>query len=219
MSRLTSALLLSVACLCPSAFSQGLLGRIDGKTYVSPTGQFRVQIPVLPELGGDVSDTPNVVTFQDDFNVYISIAAFQQDATQRWENSTRGAKDYLIYFFSNFVLADFKQNFNGVQIESAKFVPGTLDGSLLTYLLVPGGTMFPERVQQFGGDAVPVAKRGNLLFVRNGFVFVISIELAERVIEGKAYGKSTEEQDEILRKRLLEMVDRITFTAPVAAKK
>ena len=77
----------------------------------------------------------------------------------------------------------------------------------------------PERVQQFGGDAVPVAKRGNLLFVRNGFVFVISIELAERVIEGKAYGKSTEEQDEILRKRLLEMVDRITFTAPAAAKK
>ena len=29
--------------------------------------------------------------------------------------------------FSNFVLADFKQNFNGVQIESAKFVPGTMD--------------------------------------------------------------------------------------------
>jgi hypothetical protein len=219
MSRFPSALLLSLACLSPAALAQGLAGRVDGKSYVSPTGQFRVQIPVLPELGGDISDTPNVVTFQDDFNVYVSIAAFQQDATQRWENSTRGAKDYLIYFFSNFVLADFKQNFEGVQIESAKFVPGTLDGSLLTYLLVPGGTMFPERVQQFGGEGLPVAKRGNLLFVRNGFVYVISIELAERVIEGKAYGKSTEEQDEILRKRLLEMVDKINFTAPVAAKK
>ena len=176
-------------------------------------------IPVLPELGGDLTDTPNVVTFQDDFNVHVSIAAFPQDATQRWENSTRGAKDYLIYFFSNFVLADFKQNFEGVQIESAKFVPGTMEGSLLTYLLVPGGTMFPERVSPLGGDAVPVAKRGNLLFVRNSFVYVISIELAERVIEGKAYGKSTEEQDEILRKRLLDMVDRITFTAPAAARK
>jgi len=55
--------------------------------------------------------------------------------------------------------------------------------------------------------------------VRNSFVYVISIELAERVIEGKAYGKSTEEQDEILRKRLLDMVDRITFTAPAAARK
>ena len=94
-----------------------------------------------------------------------------------------------------------------------------MDGSLLTYLLVPGGTMFPDRVQPLGGDSIPVAKRGNLLFVRNNFVYVISIELAERVIEGKAYGKSTDEQDEILRKRLLDMVDRITFTAPAAAKK
>jgi len=219
MSRFTAALILSLACLGSLAPAQDLAGRIEGKSYVSPTGQFRVQIPVLPELGGDVTDTPNVVTFQDDFNVYVSIAAFQQDATQRWENSTRGTKDYLIYFFSNFVLADFKQNFNGVQIESAKFVPGTMDGSLLAYLLVPGGTMFPERVQPLGGDTVPVAKRGNLLFVRNSFVYVISIELAERVIEGKAYGKTTEEQDEILRKRLVEMIDKITFTAPAAAKK
>jgi len=219
MFRLHAVLLLSLACLGSLASAQDLAGRIEGKTYVSPTGQFRVQIPVLPELGGDVTDTPNVVTFQDDFNVYVSIAAFQQDATQRWENSTRGTKDYLIYFFSNFVLSDFKQNFSGVQIESAKFVPGTLDGSLLTYLLVPGGTMFPERVQPLGGDAAPIAKRGNLLFVRNSFVYVVSIELAERVIEGKSYGKSTEEQDEILRRRLLEMIDKITFTAPAAAKK
>lgn len=219
MSRLPAALILSLACLGTLAQAQDLAGRIEGKSYVSPTGQFRVQIPVLPELGGDITDTPNVVTFQDDFNVYVSIAAFQQDATQRWENSTRGTKDYLIYFFSNFVLADFKQNFDGVQIESAKFVPGTMEGSLLTYLLVPGGTMFPDRVQPLGGDSIPVAKRGNLLFVRNNFVYVVSIELAERVIEGKAYGKSTEEQDEILRRRLLEMVDKITFTAPVAAKK
>ena len=80
-----------------------LIGKVEGRTYVSPTGQFKVTIPVLPELGGDITDTPNVVTFQDDFNVHVSIAAFAQDATQRWEMSTRGLKDYLIYFFSNFV--------------------------------------------------------------------------------------------------------------------
>lgn len=214
MSRLTLALVLA---LCSSAVplrAQGIEGKVDGRTYVSPTGLFKVTIPVLPELGGDITDTPNVVTFQDDFNVHVSIAAFQQDATQRWENSTRGTKDYLIYFFSNFVLADFRQNFEGVQIESAKFVPGVLEGALLTYLLVPGGTMFPERVPAVGNDRLPVAKRGNLLFVRNEHVFVISIELAEKVIEGKSFGKTTAEEDEILRKRLLEIVDRLTFTKP-----
>jgi len=217
MFRLRLALVLAlIPCLLPA---QGIEGRIEGRTYVSPTGLFKVTIPVLPELGGDLTDTPNVVTFQDDFNVHVSIAAFPQDATQRWENSTRGTKDYLVYFFSNFVLSDFRQNFEGVQIESAKFVPGVLDGSLLTYLLVPGGTMFPDRLPAVSNEVLPVAKRGNLLFIRNEHVFVISIELAEKVIEGKSYGKSIAEQDEILRKRLLEMVDKITFLKPAAPAK
>jgi len=196
----------------------GLVGKIEGgRTYVSPTGQFKVAIPVLPELGGDITDTPNVVTFQDDFNVHVSIATFPQDATQRWELSTRGLKDYLIYFFSNFVLSDFKQTFEGVQIESAKFLPGTLDGALLTYILIPGGTMFADRVPQIGmSNRIPIAKRGNLLFVRNGHIFVLSTELAERVIEGKAYSKTTEQEDELLRTRLNDIASKIQFAKPAS---
>jgi hypothetical protein len=217
MLRITFALLLASFPFLV-AHAQALEGKIEGKTYVSPTGIFKVVIPVLPELGGDITDTPNVVTFQDDFNVHVSIAAFPQDAKQRWELSTRGLKDYLIFFFSNFVLADFKQTFEGVQIESAKFVPGMLEGSLLTYLLVPGGTMFSERVPQVSAERIPVAKRGNLLFVRNGHIFVISTELAERVIEGKSYSKTTAEEDEILRNRLNDVVAKITFAKPPAAQ-
>jgi len=200
------------------AQAPSLQGKVEGKTYVSPTGIFKVVIPVLPELGGDITDTPNVVTFQDDFNVHVSIAAFPQDATQRWELSTRGQKDYLIYFFSNFVLSDFKQNFPGAQIESAKYVPAMMDGSLLTYLLIPGGTMFADRVPSLSADRVPVAKRGNLLFVRNQHIFVISTELAERVIEGRSYKKTTEEEDEILRNRLNDIVSKISFAKPPTAE-
>lgn len=217
MFRYTLALI-STFIIATVAPAQGLEGKIEGKSYVSPTGIFKVVIPVLPELGGDITDTPNVVTFQDDFNVHVSIAAFPQDATQRWELSTRGTKDYLIYFFSNFVLSDFKQTFEGVQIESAKFVPGLFDGALLTYLLIPGGTMFGHRVPQLSSDRVPVAKRGNLLFVRNGHIFVISIELAERVIEGRSYTKTTAEEDEILRTRLMDIVSKIAFAKPPAAE-
>ena len=217
MVRSTLAVLLTLASAY-SALAQGLEGRIEGKAYLSPTGVFRVVIPVLPELGREVTDTPNVVTFQDDFNVHVSIAAFPQDATQRWELSTRGVKDYLIYFFSNFVLADFRQSFEGAQIESAKFLPGQLDGSLLTYLLVPGGTMFADRVPRLTADRLPVAKRGNLLFVRNGHIIVISIELAERVIEGRSYAKTTAEEDEILRNRLNDIVGKITFAKPPSAE-
>lgn len=197
----------------------GLQGRIEGRSYVSPTGTFKVTIPVLPELGGQITDTPNVVTFEDAFNTHITIAAFPQDATQRWEFSTRGMKDYLIYFFSNFVLADFKQSFEGVKIESAKFgaLAGLPEGALISYIIIPGGTMFGDKIPQYGGDdRVLLAKRGNLLFVKNAHTFVVSIELAERVIEGRAYKKTIGEEDEILRTRLTDILGRIQFAKPPA---
>ena len=215
MLRLTLAFVF--ATLAASVVhAQGLVGKVEGRTYISPTGTFKVTLPILSELGGEITDTPNVVTFQDDFNVHVSIAAFPQDATQRWEASTRGTKDYLIYFFSNFVLRDFKQSFEGVQMESAKFLPGLLDGSLLTYFLVPGGTMFRDRLPLGWTGAPPVAKRGNLIFIRNGHVFVISIELAERVVEGRLFGKTTAEEDDILRSRLNDIVAKIAFAKPPA---
>lgn len=195
-----------------------LVGRVEGQVYVAPSGAYRIAIPVLPELGGSITDTDNVVTFQDDFNTHISIAAFKQDATQRWELSSRGMKDYLIYFFSNFVLPDFKQNFPEARIESAKFLPGAMDGSLLTYILLPGGTMFATKVPKLSPEEQPaVAKRGNMLFVKNEYIFVLSIELAERVIEGKTYKKSTAEEDEILRQRLNDVMGRLQFPRVKAA--
>ncbi len=218
MMRLLSALCLltSLPLLAQQPTDAGsLAGRVEGKTYLSPTGAFQVAVPVLPELGGRILDTPNVVTFQDNFSVLCTIAAFPMDATQRWEHSTRGPKDYLAYFFANYVLPDFQETFRGAEVESAKFAPSIGNGSLLVYLLLPGGSMFADKLAFAVGDAaLPVAKRGNLLLVRNGWIFVLSVELAERVIERSSYKKSTEEEDEILRQRLSDLLGKITFTTP-----
>jgi len=194
-----------------------LVGRVDSGKYVSPTGAFRVSIPVLAQLGGSITDTDNVVTFQDDFNTHQSIACFKMDATQRWEEETRGRRDYLIWFFSNFVQADFQQRFPGARIESAHFLTDTQSGALLTYNLLPGGSMFASKVALTGEEEPPVAKRGNLLFVKNGYVFVLSIELAEKVLERASYEKTITEEDKILRQRLLELLERIGFSTPSAA--
>lgn len=211
LCMLTSLPLLAQQPMDPGA----LAGRIDGRTYISPTGAFRVTIPVLPELGGHILDTPNVVTFQDSFNVLCTIAAIPMDATQRWEHSTRGPKDYLAYFFANSVMPDFQETFRGAEVESAKFAPSIGNGALLVYLLLPGGSMFADKLAfAAGSDAVPVAKRGNLLLVRNGWIFILSVELAERVIERSSYKKTTEEEDEILRHRLTDLLGKMTFTAP-----
>ena len=57
----------------------------------------------------------------------------------------------------------------------------------------------------------PVAKRGNMLFVKNGFVFVVSTELAERVTEGSAYSMKPAEENTVLREKLTDMASKIRF--------
>jgi hypothetical protein len=196
----------------------GLVGRMDGEIYVSPTGEFRFPSPVLPELGGTVSDTGNVVTFSDNFNVHISIACFPQDATQKWELETRARRDYLLYFFTTFVLADFQARFPGARIESARYLPGLLDGALIAYALLPGGSAFEAKNRILGTpDQDPVtAKRGNLLFVRQGHVYVVSTELAERATERSTYALTREKEDAILSDRLTSLAGRFVFTTPKA---
>jgi hypothetical protein len=197
---------------------QPLLGTIDKGVYISPTGSFKIEIPVLPELGGAVRDTKNVVTFRDGFGLQISIGAFVHDATLRWQLSTRGTKDYLIYFFSSYVLPDFRQFCPATSMESAGYSPDLMDGSLFTFILLPGGSVFADQLPFApAGAPPPVAKRGNMLFVKNGITFVISTELSERVTEGSRYTKTTQEENETLRKRLQNIAANMTFTPPPAA--
>jgi hypothetical protein len=78
--------------------------------------------------------------------------------------------------------------------------------------------MFANKVPALGTDGrVPIAKRGNILFVRNGHIFVISTELTERVIEGRTYKKTTVEEDDILRQRLNDVIAKMQFAAPPAS--
>jgi hypothetical protein len=196
-----------------------LVGSVDGNVYTSPTGAFKMEIPVLAALGGTIRDTDNVVTFRDTYGLQITVGAFVHDATQRWELSTRGIKDYLIYFFGNYVLPDFRKFYPETRIESAGFSADYEEGALFTFILLPGGSMF-DVPPVFGPPPAtpPVAKRGNVLFVKNGFTFVISSELSERVTEGSQYSKTRQEEDQILRNRLVGIVKKMQFTKPAPAK-
>lgn len=195
-----------------------LAGSIDGGVYASPTNAFKIPVPVLPALGGKVHDTDHVVVFKDDFDTHITIGAFKQDATQRWEMETRDTKAYLIYYFGTFVMTDFKRSCPDARIESAGYAANFLDGALFCYILLPGGSMFADQLAFEPAGKPPVAKRGNVVFVRNGFVYFVSIELAEKVTEGARYNKTPEEEDSILRKRLVDIVSKMQFTAPAPTK-
>jgi hypothetical protein len=78
--------------------------------------------------------------------------------------------------------------------------------------------MFASRIpRMLEDDKPPVAKRGNMLFVRNGYVFVISTELAERVTEGSSYKQTPEQENDVLKERLIDIGNRMRFLKPAPA--
>ena len=213
---MSQSLPLILCCLALTALAAGaapLAGRMDGDTYVSANGEFRVRAPVLPELGGRIEDSESVVTFQDDFGTHISIACFEFDALQRWEFDTRGLRDYLLYFLTDVVMENFKQRYPGSTVEGARYLPELLDGSLIGFSLLPGGSRFEGHASVVDGTRPPVtAKRGTLLFVRNRHVYAVSTELSERATQRLTYSQTVEEENEQLSGRLTALAERISFT-------
>lgn len=221
MLRTAAALFVLLVAAVAPAPAQALSGRIEAGRYISATGAFSMPIPVLQALGGTVTDTSNVVTFKDSYSTMISVGAFPMDATERWEFSTKGARDYLIQFFALNVIPEFRRAFPKLTIEGSQgtFMPALSGGSLLTFFLIPGGSAFVDASNPFAAPATPtVAKRGNLVFVRNNVTYVISTELAERVTLGTSYHKTAAEEDDLLKKRIQEIVAGITFLGAPAAK-
>lgn len=210
--RLSPAIVLLLPLLA-AAQAPTLRGRWDGSVYHSAQGGFSVKSPVLPELGGRVADTANVVTFDDPFNVHVGIASFPLDLTQKWELETRGVRDYLAFFFSNFVLPDFLARHPETSVETMRWLPDLQGGALATFALMPGGSFFQDRNAIVEGAPVPTppAKRGTLLFVRHGRVFVITTELAERVTQARTFRKTPQEENDLLQQRLAEIVAGMTF--------
>lgn len=194
-------------------------GSVTGNIYTAPSGLFQIKIPVLSQLGGTISDTPNVVTFDDDFTTHISIGAFPLSRELKWEYDTRGTKDFLIYFFTSLVMPDFVARFHGATIEdNALYLPKFQDGTMLIFTLLPGGSFFAQQATLFAPASPLVAKRGNLLFVKYNTVFVVSTEFTERVLEHSIYHPTVDEENQILRKRLTDIVDQMQFIKPPEAK-
>ncbi len=245
MPRLASFLLFSAIVLTSRGQTTGggLAGRVEGDNYIAASGSYQVKIPVRAEMGGVITDTNNVVTFRDDYNILYSIGAFRMDSSERWKLSLAlrgdstpvlaqatpagappapredGPKDYLYGFFTSYVLPDFKRAFPGVQVEnSASFLPRLFDGTLVVYTLLPGGSMFASKLTALDPDRKPpVAKRANMLFVKDNFVYVVSTELAERVTEGSAYALTPTEENIRLREKLMDIVNVMKFLPPPPA--
>lgn len=194
-----------------AATPRTLLGKIEEGRYHSPTGAFDVAIPSLDGESGVVIDNPEIVVFKDDVRTLVTIAAFKMPPLQKWELETTSSRDYLIKFFRDYVLADYIEAFPGTTVQSARLVADLESGALIVHTLHPGGSAFaPDPITSNHPDTpVAVAKRGNLLFCCNGYVFVIATELAERVTQMSTYVPDDAAEDRILRDRLIDIHTRM----------
>jgi hypothetical protein len=198
-----------------------LYGEVKGTTYIAAGGRFKVTIPVLPELGGEIHDTENVVTFDDPVSTHVSIACFPLDLSNKWELETRGVRDFLEFFFKEFVFPDFLARFPNSTNEASLYSPELRDGSLFVFSLLPGGSAFEARASVLDGPVAgsAVAKRGTLLFVANNSVFILTAELAERVTQRSAFQKTPQQENEILRQRLVELAARLQVPKAIGASR
>ena len=219
LATVCSALSLGVRAVDDLPAPGRLYGTLKHDSYVAPGGIYSVRVPVLPELGGEIADTESVVTFDDSVGTHISLASFPLDMSQKWDLSEKGLRDYLSYFYVTFVLTDFQSRYPGSTAEATLFVPELMDGSLMGFVLLPGGSAFAGQLAILPGEPPPVAKRGNLLFVHGERIYVVSIELAERVTQRKFFKKTPEEENAILRDRLIQFAGRIQFPAPKPVRK
>lgn len=195
-----------------------LAGAIQGDRYVSANGVFSIKIPIYPELGGTITDTTTSVTFRDAFTTHITIAAIPLDSSLLFQLSTSPKKEFLVQFFRDLVMPDLARNFPGTNWERGRYLADAHGGAVLIQTTLPNGSVFRNRTALFGQtDPVTVARRGNLIFAHGDALYLVSMELGERSTERSLYTNTPEQDDELLRSRLVALLNSMIFTTPAAS--
>lgn len=202
----------SPAATAPApATERKLHGRVEANRYYAPGDVYSVPVPVFHGTESAIMDTAEIVVFKDKVSTLLTIAAFKMPAYAKWEFEGMEPKEYLISFFRDNILRDYRHEFPESSIESARFLPEIFAGGMVAFTLMPGGSAFASPAPASPLAPAPVAKRGHLVFVRNGYIYVIAAELAERVTQPATYKLTTREEDRLLFGRLATVLEALRF--------
>jgi hypothetical protein len=196
-----------------------LSGTVDqNNIYTSPGGHYRMPIPVLPELGGAVEDSSTVADFRDGYGTHVLVATLPMEPALRARLDTSNKKDFLTWFYGQQIQAEYQRSYPGAKTEAARFIPALQDGTLFITILLPQGSAFRDVLFLNEGEAEPDAKRGSLIFIKNDRIFMLTTELYERILKRDTFKKTAEEEDAILRQRLMDLLGKMTFPSTTPAR-
>jgi len=188
-----------------------LFGRVEDERYHAPGDVYSVAVPVFHGADAVIMDTPEIVVFKDKVSTLLTIAAFKMPDIAKLQFEGMEPREYLITFFRDNILRDYRHEFPESTIESARFLPDIFAGAMVSFTLMPGGSAFAAPSPASPLAPAPVAKRGHLVFVRNGYIYVVAIELAERVTQPATYKLTKPEEDRLLFDQLVTVLGALRY--------
>ena len=188
-----------------------LFGRVEDERYHAPGDVYSVAVPVFHGTDAVIMDTPEIVVFKDKVSTLLTIAAFKMPDIAKLQFEGMGPREYLIAFVRDNILRDYRHEFPESTIESARFLPDIFAGAMVSFTLMPGGSAFAAPAPASPLAPAPVAKRGHIVFVRNGYIYVVAIELAERVTQPATYKLTKPEEDRLLFDRLVTVLAALRY--------
>ena len=202
-------ILKGIAELAEDEEEEGFDAEDDESLYVSPVGNFTVAIPVDPESGGRMQDEPGTVGFSDDFGKLFRIDYFQQIDPQAEDQKIAefGAETYLKSLLDSYVSQAILEPLSGSSILSESYLEDLQDGAYFMVVDMPKGATIS--VSKNGAPSERLdAYRGIIVFIQNGFSYVIS---CQRVIMEDEAPNGIEEEAADLQEQLENFIDTMEF--------
>lgn len=163
------------------AYAGELAGTIEDNKYSPPSGLYKVLVPVDDHFGGKIEDSPNSVSFTDDFCHIFRIEFMPSDADTKILSDEGGKESFLKSAFDNIYmqLTIFKSIPNAL-IEHQEYIKEIFGGAYYAQVFLPKGSIcsvssnqppFSEMAPFERVDGV----RGILTFLQGQNIYFVSI--------------------------------------------
>lgn len=180
---------------------------VEGELYVSPEGNFSVQIPVDEQRGGRIDEEEGSVAFSDDFGVLLKIDYFPIAGEVEETIESVGEEAYLKSFLDSFVSEAIIANIANSKLLHAEYLED--EQAYFAVVDLPAGATMS--VQKNQGPATRLdAYRGLMAFIADDFCYTVSCQRIYQ--EGDELGSLESEVEGILNK-IFEFIETIEFSA------
>lgn len=177
--------------------------------YESPSGNFSVPVPVNPEQGGKVFSQEGVVSFSDDFGIFLRIDYYPIPSDQLEELESIGQEEYLQSLIVNkYIPQAIFSNVPNAEVKYTEYLADTIDGSYFVLIHMPHGSTISQS-ENNGTTSRLDAYRGILAFMNTNYLYIVS---SQHSFFNNEIPASLEDEAKEIQESILDFVETIEFS-------